>query len=50
MPIRASFIAAAVAAARRVDRVFEPRIGEAARRALLETWHDAVGRSRGWAK
>ena len=41
--------AAAVATARRVERVFEPRIDDAARRALLETWHDAVGRSRGWA-
>lgn len=41
---------AAVAEARRVDRVFEPRIDDAARRALLDRWTDAVGRSRNWAK
>jgi glycerol kinase len=41
--------AAAVSAARSVDRVFEPQIDAAARRTLVEKWHDAVGRSRGWA-
>jgi glycerol kinase len=41
--------AAAVSAARSVDRVFEPQISDAARRTLVEKWHDAVGRSRGWA-
>jgi glycerol kinase len=29
--------------------VFEPQISDAARRTLVEKWHDAVGRSRGWA-
>ncbi|MEI6240369.1 MAG: glycerol kinase GlpK [Planctomycetia bacterium] len=40
---------AAVAEARCVDRVFEPRVNDAARRTMLDRWHDAVGRSRGWA-
>jgi len=40
---------AAVAEARRIERVFEPGIDAAARGRLLDRWHDAVGRSRGWA-
>lgn len=42
--------AAAVAAARRVERTFEPRMDEAARVARLGLWQDAVSRSRGWAR
>ena len=41
--------AAAVAEARRVERVFEPRIDAATRARMVARWHDAVGRSRGWA-
>ncbi|MFM8497778.1 MAG: glycerol kinase GlpK [Planctomycetia bacterium] len=41
---------AAVAAARRVDRVFEPQIDDAPRRSMLARWNDAVDRSRDWAK
>ena len=40
----------AVASARRIERVFEPRIDAAARDRLRERWHEAVIRSRGWAK
>jgi glycerol kinase len=35
--------------ARRIERTFEPAIGEDERRNLRETWHRAVERSRGWA-
>ncbi len=42
--------AAAVAEARRIERVFEPQIDAAARDRLRDRWHDAVSRSRGWAK
>lgn len=41
--------AAAIAAARRVERVFEPQLAAAARGRLLERWRNAVGRSRHWA-
>jgi glycerol kinase len=41
--------AAAVDGARRVERVFEPTMPAAARRRLLDRWHDAVERSKGWA-
>ncbi|MGI6204033.1 MAG: glycerol kinase GlpK [Anaerovoracaceae bacterium] len=34
----------------RIDRVFEPRIDEKTRREKKERWHDAVERSKGWAK
>ncbi|NCY02590.1 MAG: glycerol kinase [Planctomycetia bacterium] len=40
---------AAVTAARRVERRFEPAGDESARRRLLETWRAAVERSKGWA-
>ena len=33
-----------------VDRRFEPGLGEVARRHKLERWHEAVQRSRGWAR
>jgi len=39
----------AVPAATRVDRVFRPQLDEAARRRMLSSWSDAVGRSRNWA-
>jgi len=39
----------AAAEARRVERVFEPRIDAAARGRMLERWRDAVGRSLRWA-
>ncbi len=41
--------AAAVAAARRVERRFEPAGDEAGRQRLLATWKAAVERSKGWA-
>jgi glycerol kinase len=40
---------AAVAAARRVERRFEPAGDEPARQRLQETWRAAVERSKGWA-
>jgi glycerol kinase len=42
--------AAAVDDARRVERVFEPMMPAVARRRLLDRWHDAVERSKGWAR
>jgi glycerol kinase len=39
----------AVAAARRVERRFEPSGDEPARQRLLATWQAAVERSKGWA-
>ena len=42
--------AAAVDEARRVERVFEPRLAEADRTRLLTQWRDAVERCRGWAR
>ena len=39
---------AAVAAARRVERRFDPALDAAARQRLLETWGRAVERSRSW--
>lgn len=33
---------------RKVDRVFEPRIGQADRDALYGRWKEAVNRARGW--
>jgi glycerol kinase len=41
---------AAVEEARRVERVFEPRLDEPGRARLLSRWRDAVGRSREWAR
>jgi glycerol kinase len=38
-----------VAAARRVERRFEPSGDEPARQRLLATWQAAVERSKGWA-
>jgi glycerol kinase len=35
---------------RRTDRRFEPRLSEDRRAAMLDRWHDAVGRARGWAR
>ena len=32
------------------DRRFEPRLPEAARRARLQRWREAVARARGWAR
>jgi len=40
----------AVHEARRVERVFEPRLAELARTRLLARWQNAVERSRGWAR
>jgi glycerol kinase len=40
---------AAVAAARQVERIFEPAMDSMARRRLLAAWRDAVGRSTSWA-
>ena len=40
---------AAMTAARRVERVFEPMMEPATRSRLISRWHDAVGRCRGWA-
>ena len=39
----------AVAAARRVERRFEPAGDEPGRRRLLASWQEAVARSKGWA-
>jgi glycerol kinase len=39
----------AVAAARRIERTFEPALDSATRRRLLATWADAVSRSKRWA-
>lgn len=36
--------------ARRVERVFEPRLAEDDRTRLLSRWREAVDRSRGWAR
>jgi glycerol kinase len=41
---------AAVEEARRVERVFEPRVSDATRTRLLTRWREAVERSRGWAR
>jgi len=41
--------ATAVAAARRVERTFEPALDGASRRRLLAAWADAVERSKRWA-
>jgi glycerol kinase len=41
---------AAVADARRIARRFEPRLDAEPRRRLLAAWHDAVGRSKAWAR
>ncbi len=41
---------AAVEEARRVERVFEPRLAGEARARLLTRWRNAVERSRGWAR
>jgi glycerol kinase len=41
---------AAVEEARRVERVFEPRMGDAARRRLVDAWHEAVARCGSWAR
>ena len=40
----------AVEEARRVERVFEPRLAEEARTRMLSRWRNAVERSRGWAQ
>jgi glycerol kinase len=42
--------ATSVEEARRVDRRFEPTLGEAGRRRLRDRWADAVTRSKGWAR
>lgn len=39
----------AVAAARRVERTFTPRMDDAARRRLVKAWRTGVERSKGWA-
>jgi len=41
---------AAVAEARRVERIFEPMLAERDRIRLLTRWQAAVDRSRGWAE
>lgn len=40
---------AAVAAARRVERTFEPAMNATERRRLLAAWRDALDRSKSWA-
>ena len=40
----------AVEEARRVERVFEPRLAEQSRTRLLARWQTAVARSRGWTR
>jgi glycerol kinase len=35
---------------RRTARRYEPRMSEDERRSLIDRWHDAVHRSRGWAR
>jgi glycerol kinase len=40
----------AVEEARRVERVFEPRLAEKSRTRLLARWQTAVARSRGWTR
>jgi glycerol kinase len=42
--------AAAVDEARRIDRVFEPRLAAEPRRRLIAAWRDAVERSKAWAR
>ena len=42
--------AEAVADARRVEKRFEPRLGDEERRRMLAIWRDAVERSKGWAR
>ena len=42
--------AAEISAQWQVQRRFEPRMGDAARRAKLARWREAVQRSRGWAR
>ncbi len=34
---------------RRIERVFEPKMSEAARASLYAKWKEAVARARGWA-
>lgn len=34
----------------RIDRRFEPQMTDPQRRAKLERWHQALGRTRGWAQ
>lgn len=41
---------AEIASQWRVDRRFEPRLSEPARRARLARWREAVARSRAWAR
>jgi len=40
---------AAVSTVRRVERRFEPRIGDDARRRMVAAWREAVERSKAWA-
>jgi glycerol kinase len=42
--------AADVAAVRRVERTFEPKLDAASRHRLRAVWTEGVGRSRGWAR
>jgi glycerol kinase len=39
-----------VAAARRIDRSFEPRLAPASRARLLSAWREAVERAKGWVR
>ena len=39
-----------IAALWQVDRRFEPSLSDVARRHKLQRWHEAVQRSRGWAR
>jgi glycerol kinase len=38
----------AIARQWQVDRVFKPKMDATARGRVRETWHDALGRARGW--
>jgi glycerol kinase len=40
----------AIAERRRVDRVFEPRMESGRAEEMIASWHEAVERSKGWAK
>jgi glycerol kinase len=40
----------AIARQWQMERVFEPKMGEAARKKVRETWHKALGRAEGWTR
>ncbi len=40
----------AIARQWQMERVFEPKMGETARKKVRETWHKALGRAEGWTR